>query len=300
MTLADQYNEHGAAALKSCEPHIIRVGARVVGMVADDDHRYGWHLSARRLIGTGRDDDKSLRGPNLPIVDDRAACAIDISADWPASGEWLEDVRQRCASGDLVDVAEIIGDPDLIPGAPRDIKDACYAAPSTGWRWVEYRGQGHVTWCHIGIWRARANDRTLGDRLLGGWTAAGRKDEDDMDVKEFRQALPAAYVPRPENLPPYLGEYTPTAGYLWHGTYMYVTRIEAALRAFIAGEEVRDAATDRLLREGTGNPETAAILATIRQEAAATRTAVLAQADEHLRDMAAALDAAATNPSGGA
>lgn len=182
MSMIELYNEHAAAALTSVLPEMKRVGAGLSGILGNDGHTYGWHLSARRLRGTGKTSDKSLFGNNVPIVDDRAGCAIDIGMAWQASGEWLEDVRQRVKAGQLPEVSELIGDPDKIPGAPRDIKDACYAAPSTKWEWVNYSGQGHVTWCHVGIWRKHANDTRFGKKLLGGWSATGRIEEDDMDM----------------------------------------------------------------------------------------------------------------------
>lgn len=186
MSLAEEYNEHAAIALRSCRPQLDRLGVEVVGILGNDDHKYGYHLSKARLIGTGRTGDASLFGAkNVPCVDDRAACAIDYAMDWPASGEHLEDTRRRVAAGELHQITQIIGDPDLIPGAPRDIRDAAYAAASTGWRWVEYQGLGHVTWSHIGIGRRYSNDADFGAQLFGKWNRDGLivpapNQEDDM------------------------------------------------------------------------------------------------------------------------
>jgi len=150
-------------------------------------------------------------------------------------------------------------------------------------------------WSGTGIYQKTSDDHHLHWSYLPDAVDAAVNPLDDYyrEIVQEDDMDPKTPVPLPGNLPAYLGTYTPSAAYLWHGTYMYITRVDAALRAFIAAEQVRDAATDQLLREGAGSPETAAILATVRQEAAAVRDAVLAQADEHLRDMAAALAAAA-------
>lgn len=185
--MVQQYNEHPAAALKSVLPEMERIGAGLSGILGNDLHKYGYHLSRNRLVGTGLTGDYSLVGAeDTPVVDARAGCAIDIGMDWQAAGEWLEWVRAERQAGRLLQVAELIGDPDMIPGLPKDIKDACYTSAAHGWKWVNYTGQGHVTWCHVGIGRRYANDETFGKALLGGWSATGRVEEDDMYTEADR------------------------------------------------------------------------------------------------------------------
>ncbi|MFI5955804.1 hypothetical protein [Cryptosporangium sp. NPDC051539] len=184
MTQFRKYNEHAAPALLSFDDHLERLGAVLVGIGGDDDHHGGYHLSVSRLLGTSHQSDYSLQGNvNKPPADLRAACAIDIGrGTWGYHGEWLEDVRRRCAADELPDVAELIGDPDLITGAAIDGVRAMYAAASTGWEWEIYTGQGHTSWCHVGVGRAHALDETLGDRLFAGWGPDGPEGEDeDMD-----------------------------------------------------------------------------------------------------------------------
>jgi hypothetical protein len=175
-----RYNEHPAAALVSVLEHLERVGASLSGIGGNDAHRFGYHLSAVRLNANGLGGDSSLRGAgNNPPADLHAACAIDIGRSaWRHHGEWLEDVRRRCAAGQLPQVAELIGDPDLLPGPAIDGVKAMYAAPSTGWRWVPYTGQGHTAWCHVSIYRRYANDDTFGDDLFAGWGPNGRQESD--------------------------------------------------------------------------------------------------------------------------
>lgn len=196
--MAERYGEHPAPALASVLPHLGRVGATLAGIIANDAHTYGAHLSRDRLVGTGHGEDYTLRGaPNTPVVDDRAACAIDIGMAWPAAGEWLADVQVRAARGDLPQVFELIGDPDLILGPGQDAHQALYAAPSTGWAWVDYTGQGHVTWCHVAVGRRYANDRSFGDQLLGGWSSTGRTDDvSAQDVWDYQIGSPSLGVKR--------------------------------------------------------------------------------------------------------
>lgn len=304
MTMVERYNERPAIALSSVLPHLRRIGAGLSGILGNDSHRYGFHLSPARLRGTGHGDDYSLRGPkNTPILDDRAGCAIDIGMGWPAAGEWLEDTRERCAAGELPQVFELIGDPDLLPGPAKDIKNACYAAASTSWRWVEYEGQGHVTWCHVGIGRKYANDVTFGDQLLGGWTATGRIEEDDMEQKsridQPKSGAGKVLVTYPDGNT----NFNPELGYLLHfiaSTASY-TRVEQRVQD--AGDQVRDAANTAainaladLVRAGGGDVDSAAIIAAVnaqgelaRAEVRELQLALLAEQRQALEAAAAAL-----------
>lgn len=178
-TMSQRYNEHPAKALTSVVPHLDRVGASLSGIVANDAHRYGYHLSAVRLGATGKRTDYSLKGQaNIPVADDRAACAIDIGMDWPASRAWLEWVRTQRRAGRLMQITELIGSVDG--------RKAMYAAPSTDWVWDHYDGDGHVAWCHVGIGRRHANDTSFGEQLLAGWTADGREDDDVNKAQDER------------------------------------------------------------------------------------------------------------------
>jgi len=170
-TLSQRYGEHPAAALSSVVPHLKRIGATLSGIVANDAHTYGYHLSAARLRGTGKAQDYSMTGPaNAPAADQHAACAIDVGMAWPASRSWLEWVRTERAAGRLPQITELIGSTDG--------KTARYAAASTAWKWNRYTGGGHVAWCHVAIGRRWANDDDFGDALLGRWDANGQREDD--------------------------------------------------------------------------------------------------------------------------
>jgi hypothetical protein len=182
-TQSQRYGEHPAAALSSVVPHLKRVGASLSGIVANDAHTYGYHLSAARLRGTGKAQDYSMTGPaNAPAADQHAACAIDIGMAWPASRTWLEWVRAERAAGRLPQITELIGSTDG--------RAARYAAASTGWKWSRYTGDGHVAWCHVAIGRRYANQDDFGDALLGRWTATGLTEEEDDMGPETMFSMP--------------------------------------------------------------------------------------------------------------
>lgn len=178
-TMSQRYEEHAAKALMSVRPHLERVGASLSGIVANDGHTYGYHLSSVRLGATGKRTDYSLKGQaNIPVVDERAACAIDIGMGWPASRTWLEWVRTQRRAGHLMQITELIGSTDG--------RTARYAAASTDWAWDHYDGDGHVGWCHVGIGRRHANDTSFGDALFAGWTSEGREDDDVNKAQDER------------------------------------------------------------------------------------------------------------------
>lgn len=173
MSLSSYYAEYPSLAVASVRDRASELGIGINGIVGNDDHRYGYHLSPARLRGTGHSNDYSLQGALNHVVADRAACAVDVLMNWTASGEWLESVRRRCASGTTPQIAELIGDPDFKPGAGKDTFRAMYADHRNGWRWVEYTGEGHVAWCHLAVFRSFANSATLGDSVFRGWSRNG-------------------------------------------------------------------------------------------------------------------------------
>jgi len=165
--MAAGYPEHGSKNLISVTVEMRRIGASNDGMVGNDAHKYGYHLSPNRLIGNGISGDYSLQGTINRVVDRQAACAIDIVNDWPASRKWIAWMFTEYAAGRLPHVVEIIGS--------LDGKVASYAAISTGRKRVRYTGTGHIGWTHVAHGRSFANQTTLGKELLGKWDANGLK-----------------------------------------------------------------------------------------------------------------------------
>lgn len=177
MRASRSYEEYVPPGLLSVWHAARPLGFGLSGLLGDDEHRYGAHLSQARLVGTGHPQDYTLIPPPA-AAHYRAGAAIDLGTgpvgEGPSwAGEWLEDVRARCATGEIGFIGEIIGDPDLILGAGSDTHVPLYAtAPS--WAWAPYRGTGHVAWCHLWIRRDRLGDVSLGSRLFAGWSATGR------------------------------------------------------------------------------------------------------------------------------
>jgi LysM repeat protein len=160
------YSERAAVALALCLPHLARLGSGSLGIVGNPLHRYGYHLSRNRLVGTGNGRDYSLTGARNTGGPNDVACALDVKmGGWPAARAWVSWVRAERAAGRLPEVAEIIGSPDG--------RRALYAADSTGWRWVPYQGSGHVAWAHIAVYRRYADSPSLAGRILGRWTRSG-------------------------------------------------------------------------------------------------------------------------------
>lgn len=189
--LAARYGEFVPPGVQSIWDTAKPLGFGLSGMKADDDHSFGGHLSATRLLDTGQKNDYTLKPPPGKQYE-RACAAIDLGTgpvgNGPAwSGEWLESVRARCQSGEFGFLGEIIGDPDLIPGPSMDAHVHMYASAKTAWTWVPYTGTGHVAWCHLWILRSRLGDASLGARLFEGWTKEGAKD--DMDKAEVERIV---------------------------------------------------------------------------------------------------------------
>lgn len=242
-----RYAEFVPPGLQSIWDAAKPLGFGLSGMLADDDHTYGGHLSAARLKGTKRPDDYTLTPPPGTQYE-RACAAIDLGTgpvgngpEW--SGEWLESVRRRCQSGEIGFVGEIIGDPDLIPGPAMDAHVHMYASAKTAWTWVPYQGSGHVAWCHLWILRNRLGDASLGTRLFDGWGKEG--EDEDMDSAEVERIVRAMDFRIPNH------------------TYTKLDRILPALSSLAdrnAGEgrkalirEVRDAVIAEL-RNGNADP----------------------------------------------
>jgi len=166
--------------------------------------------------------------------------------------------------------------------------------------WSAGRGIGHLEWStsgkidpYVKTWGSMSAARTQLAKVIEGEIV----QEDDMD--------PTTPVPRPNNIPDYLGTFTPSLAYLLHGTYFHLTDFKKQQIVANAADATRDtaalAAVNALaeqVRAGGGNVDTAAIVTAIREEAERTRADVEAQADERLREVAEALMAAAP-PAGG-
>ena len=170
-----RYSEFNPPALLSIMAELKLRGLTLVGTKGNDAHVRGAHLSKARLLGTGRTKDYTLYPPPS-VRNDRAVAGIDIGLTQPWAGEWVEDLRVRCASGAIGFLGEIIGDPDLDSGPAVDKREARYASAKTGWQWETYTGQGHVNWVHLWVYRDRLSDAGIGRRVFEGWGPDGRDD----------------------------------------------------------------------------------------------------------------------------
>lgn len=160
------FRERAAPALALCLPHLTRVGSGNNGIIGNDAHSYGYHLSRNRLLGTGHRGDYSITGPHDVGGPNDTACALDLFMHgWPASRAWVSWARAERAAGRLPEIAELIGSPDG--------KRALYAADTTGWRWTVYQGEGHISWTHVAIYRQSANNASFATRAFGRWTRNG-------------------------------------------------------------------------------------------------------------------------------
>lgn len=168
-----RYAEFVPPGLHSIADAAAMRGVPLVGILGNDDHTYGAHLSEVRLKATGRGNDYTLLPPPGTTYS-RAGAGIDLGMGPEWMGEWLESVRLRCQTGEIGFVGELIGDPDLVPGPGMDAHVHLYASAAAGWTWVPYTGTGHVEWCHLWIRRDRLGDAGLGARLFDGWTNSGR------------------------------------------------------------------------------------------------------------------------------
>lgn len=183
-----RYGEFSPPAIESIWAAAKPLGFGLSGKMADDLHTYGAHLSTARLLGTNHVKDYTLNPPAGKQYE-RACAAIDLGTgpvgvgpEW--AGEWLDDVRRRCQSGEIGFIGEIIGDPDLVPGPRMDAHVHMYTSARDGWSWVPYTGEGHVAWCHLWILRNRLGDASLGTRLFDGWGPNGREDDVNKDQVE--------------------------------------------------------------------------------------------------------------------
>jgi hypothetical protein len=265
VTLAERYGERPAAALAGCLPIMRQLGAPLSGIIGNDAHTYGWHLSPARLRGTGQADDYSLRAPGDHVVDDRAASAIDIGMSW-ADGEatsrpGLERVRAARAAGRLPQVSELIGSPDG--------RRALYAAPSTSWRWEPYTGSGHIGWCHVGIYRKHANDTTFGPALFAVWT--GQEEAEMATLDEILNYARGAYT------------------HAMQGR-INLRDLRTELLAEAAADKARDEALLVAVRAIGNGVDTDAIIAAINANRQAAREAAATAAAEAIRRL---VDAAA-------
>lgn len=193
MTESVRFGEVVPPALQSIWTAAQRLGFGLVGIKGNNAHTFGAHLSQARLQGTGHADDYTL-APPPGKTNHTAAAAIDlgtgpIGAGPSWAGEWLEDVRRRCASGEIGFIGELIGDPDLIPGPASDPHVHLYST-APDWAWVPYEGTGHVAWCHLWIRRDRLSDTGLGARLFQGWGINGR-EEDPVASSEVEKTVRA-------------------------------------------------------------------------------------------------------------
>lgn len=212
MAQARRYAEFAPPALLAIEHAAVPLGFALVGMVGNDAHTYGAHLSQVRLQATGHGGDYTLT-PAPGAANARGAAAIDLGTgpvgDGPAwAGEWLEWVRGRCQSGEFGFIGEIIGDPDLVPGADTDAHTALYAT-GPGWQWVPYQGQGHVAWCHLWIKRDRLSDTGLGRRLFEGWGPEGYTPATGESVSDIEQTVRGMSFPIPGHTYLRLGDILP-------------------------------------------------------------------------------------------
>ena len=168
-----RYSEFVPPALLSIVTEAKRCGLPLVGAKGNDAHTFGAHLSLARLVGTGRKTDYTLNPPPSSR-NERAVAAIDLGASPRFTGEFLEDLRARCATGAIGFLGEIIGAPTL--RGPNRETHALYASAKNGWKWEPYQGEGHVTWFHLWILRDRLSDAGIGKRVFEGWGPEGKDD----------------------------------------------------------------------------------------------------------------------------
>lgn len=158
---------HEASALTIEKRRLVdTIGGTFSGIVGDPNHSYGYHRAANEIPAS----DYSRKGLNNPVQDASAACAIDIGMDWPASRSWLRWLIREIREDSIKDVSEVIGSYD-----GRDVR---YWSDGSGWHTngVDYQGEGHDTWTHVGIYR---RDTRTDRGILRGWTARGHNDQGD-------------------------------------------------------------------------------------------------------------------------
>lgn len=135
------------------------LGGKILGCCGDANHKYGFHVPAAVLPAS----DYSLRRSGPPL-NRRWACAGDFGrVSWTTA--WLHWLVGECRAGRKPMVVEIIGSLDGVK--------ALYWAAWEGWVARTYAGKGHVTWTHVSLDRAKA-DQDPG--LFVGWGPAGRAE----------------------------------------------------------------------------------------------------------------------------
>lgn len=199
-------------------PRMQALGAALLGIVGDVNHRYGYHIPSSRVAP----DDYSMRGAqNRPDGD--FACALDAGMGWPAARKWLAWLIAEIAADRITGVAEVIGS--------LDGRTARYWSDADGWtpQGVPYRGSGHVTWTHVGIYRSTAR---VDHRLFAGWTAVGLlTQEDDMPDWTDRVKVPADLVKHfPSELKVTADTTMSLADLLWRAP-LYAAQATSAARA---------------------------------------------------------------------
>ena len=137
------------------------MGVTCLGIIGDPSHSYGFHLC---FPPAG---DYSLDGPaNQPVGD--FACAIDVDMrTFPAGRLWLQWLIEEIREDRITGVFEVIGSFDGV--------NVRYWSDDETPQWqqqgVDYNGDGHDTWVHIGVYRSSPQ---IDHKLLAGWTKNGQ------------------------------------------------------------------------------------------------------------------------------